>query len=200
MKIKVPVLILLICLMSSVAIAQDYLQSEHRNFPIIVSLQFHSMTLPFRDLKTNFSNIGIGIGTEISLNGKDNWLQQFSVIWIQNKAVGNGLLLYTQPTWRPTITSNTYTELKIGAGYLIAKRPVESYKPVNGEWISAGNKGKGMFTIPAGLTFGYRDYSPSMYLSPFASYQLLLLKDYNQSIPVVPETLIQFGTRIHPKW
>lgn len=200
MKKNISVVILLICVMNSSSIAQNQSHNDHKNFPIIVSIQFHSMSLPFHDLKTNFSNIGIGIGTEISLNGKDNWVQHLGMVWYRNEAVGNGLLLYTQPTWRPSITNNLYTELKLGAGYLFARRPSESFKQIDGEWVDVGKKGKGLFTIPIGFSFGYRDYSEDVYVSPFASYQLLFLKGYNQTIPIVPETLIQTGVRVHPKW
>ena len=199
-EMKITTFLIAFFMLASGVKAQNTQEERYRNFPIIVTLQFHALTLPFHDFKTNFSNVGIGIGTEVSLNGKDNWAQQFSLIWIRNKQVGNGILLYTQSLWRPVLSSNTFTELKLGAGYLFAKRPVDSYKQIDGEWISAGKKGKGMFTIPAGISFGYSDNSANTYLSPFASYQVLLLKGYNQSIPIVPETLIQTGLRIRPTY
>jgi hypothetical protein len=186
------------CLSFSLA-GQTDAPERYRNFPIVVTLQFHSLSLPFRDLKSNFSNIGLGLGTEVSLNGRHNWAQQFNVVWYRNKAVGNGWFFYTQSAWRPTIESGVFTELKIGAGYLLASRPVESYKQVDGSWVSVGRRGKGMFALPAGFSVGYHDFSPATYVSPFASYQLLVVKDYNKSIPLVPETLIQLGARINWK-
>ena len=62
---------------------------------------------------------------------------------------------------------------------------------------SSRKKGKGLFAIPAGVSLGYNDYSEKTYVSPFTSYQFILLKGYNKSIPLVPETLVQFGSRIH---
>ncbi len=56
-----------------------------------------------------------------------------------------------------------------------------------------------MFTLAAGLLGGYHPDSSQTYISPFVSYQFLLLNDYNKSIPLVPETLLQMGTRIHLK-
>lgn len=201
MKNRITVLLLGGMLVVATALsAQSNTSKSYRNFPIIVTVQFHNLSLPFQDLGSNFSNVGIGLGTEVSLNGKHNWAQQFSIIWYRNKFVGNGLLLYSQSVWRPTLVGNAYGELKAGAGYLHAFRPSESYRQINGNWISVGHKGKGMFALPMGVSLGYDNYSTSSYVSPFASYQLLLVKNYNQSIPLVPMTLVQVGSRVHPKY
>src|SRR5215203_7051102 len=134
--------------------AQSKGAESYRNFPLIVTIQFHSLSLPFKDLKSHFSNVGIGIGTEVSHNGRQNWVQQLSVAWNRNKTVGNGLFLSTQTVWRPTIVDNFYTELKVGIGYYYSFRPTESFKPEKGSWIAVGRKGKGMLAIPAGLSIG----------------------------------------------
>lgn len=177
--------------------AQTETLGGYKNFPIVVTLQFHSLAMPFQDIKSNFSNIGLGLGTEVSYNGKQNWSQQINAVWYRNKTVGNGLLFYTQAAWRPAIKSNLYAEMKAGAGYLISFRPVESYKQVNDNWISVGHKGKGMFTIPIGISLGYNTQFSGTNFSPFISYQFLIVSGYNESIPFVPETLIQVGSRIH---
>jgi hypothetical protein len=178
-------------------LGQQKVDRSYRNFPIIVSIQFHSLNLPFKKLKSNFSNMGIGIGTEVSYNGGQSWVQQFNVCWYRNKNIGNGLSVNTQTVWRPTIADNVYSELKIGVGYHYCFRPVESFKPLNGEWLPVHTKGKGMLAIITGVSLGYSRYSSDTYVSPFVSYQWLLLKGYNKSVPVVPETLIQIGSRIH---
>jgi hypothetical protein len=196
MKSKIATMLLALCLAGSLR-AQPDTQKDYRNFPIIVMVQFHNLSMPFKDMKSNFSSIGFGLGTELSYNGKSNWVQQVSATWHHNKTVGNGILLYSQAVWRPTIASGVYTELKAGAGYMYAFRPVESYKQNNGVWEATGNKGKGMFTLPVGISLGYQSYSSKTYISPFISYQFLLISGYNQSIPLVPETLIQLGSRIH---
>lgn len=170
---------------------------EFRNFPVVVSLQFHALSLPFKDLKTNFSHVGVGIGTEISLNGKHNWAQQFQAVWYPNKEIGHGFLLSTQSAWRPYLARPVYGEVKLGAGYLWSSRPVESFKQHEGVWQSVGRQGKGMFTIPIGITIGYHKYAQKTYLSPFASYQFLLVTKYNNSVPLVPQTLLQVGSKIH---
>jgi hypothetical protein len=177
--------------------AQPETQKDYRNFPLIVSLHFHSLSLPFRNLRSNLNNIGIGLGTEISLNGKHNWAQQFNAVWFRNKAIGNGLLFYTQAAWRPEVAADAFTEIKAGAGYLYSFRPGKSYEQVNGQWISRGYKGKGMLALPIGVSVGYHSYSPGTYFSPFVTYQFLIVSGYNASVLIVPETLIQVGTRIH---
>lgn len=196
MNSKIVTTLLALCLTGPL-FAQTDTQKDYRNFPIIVMVQFHNLSMPFKDMKSNLSNIGFGLGTELSYNGKSNWVQQFSATWHHNKTVGNGVLLYSQAAWRPNITSGVYTELKAGAGYMYAFRPVESYKQNNGAWESMGNKGKGMFTLPVGISVGYQSHTDKTYISPFITYQFLLISGYNQSIPLVPETLIQVGSRIH---
>jgi hypothetical protein len=179
------------------ALAQTDSNQNYRNFPIVVTLQFHSLSMPFKNLKSNFLNIGFGLGTEVSLSRKGSLVQQLTAMWYNNKAVGNGILVYTQTAWRPTIASTLYTEVKAGAGYLYSFRPVESFKQSNGTWEPVGHKGKGMLTLPVGITLGYNPPSSATYFSPFVSYQFLIVSGYSKSIPIVPETLIQIGSRIH---
>jgi len=190
--------LLAICLGASIcSFGQDKLNRSYRNFPIIITIQFHSLALPFKDLKSNFSNVGIGLGTEVSFNGQRDWVQQFTIALNRNQNIGNGLLLFTQTVWRPTIADQFYGEIKAGIGYNYCYRPVESYRPENGKWTSVGRKGKGMLALLGGVSAGYDNYSSSTYLSPFVSYQLMALKGYNKSIPIVPETLLQVGSRVH---
>lgn len=179
------------------ATAQTESAKTYSNFPLIVTVQFHALSLPFKNLKSNFRNVGIGLGTEVSHNGKQNWVTQFGVLWYHNKAVGNGWLLHTQTGWRPTLAGDVYTELKAGVGYLISSRPVQSWKPVEGRWENAGRKGKGMFTIPVGISAGVNTWSGNTLVSPFVSYQFLVVTGYNTSVPIVPQTLIQTGARLH---
>jgi len=196
MRLKILLTLFAISLAVSVNAQADN-HHGYRNFPLIIMVQFHNLSMPFKDMKSNFSNIGFGLGTEFSYNRKSNLVQQVSATWHHNKTVGNGILLYSQAAWRPTMASGVYTELKGGAGYMYSFRPVESFQQNKGVWESAGHKGKGMFTLPIGISLGYQSYSEKTYISPFISYQFLLISGYNQSIPVVPETLIQVGSRIH---
>jgi hypothetical protein len=177
--------------------AQSEANQNYRDFPIIVTIQFHSLAMPFRDMKSNFSNIGIGLGTEVSLNGKQSWVQQISAMWYHNRNAGNGILIYTQNAWRPTISSDFYAEIKAGVGYLYSFRPVKSYVQTNGKWEPVGRKGKGMLTVPVGVALGQNIYSSDRIYSPFVSYQFMVVSGYNKSVPVVPQTIIQVGSRIH---
>jgi hypothetical protein len=193
--------IILICLVSSFAfnplLAQDSGIKDYRNFPVTLTLQFQSFSLPFKNLGTNFKNMGIGIGTEFSHNGDHDWIQEFSLFWIRNKAMGNGLYLLTQTAWRPYLGNPVFGEFKAGIGYKLAFRPSESFIQKDGEWISAGKKGKGMLAIPIGIGLGVHNYLEGVYTSPFVNYQAIFLKGYNKDIPLVPETILQVGTRTH---
>jgi len=194
---KVALLPMIFWILSFQAAGQDKVDRSYRNFPLIFSIQFHSLSLPFKHLGSNFSNVGFGIGTEVSYNGKQNWVQQFNFVWYRNKNIGNGILLNTETVWRPTIVDNFYGEVKGGVGYNYSFRPVESFRPAQGGWQSVGQKGKGMLALMTGVSAGYNNYSATTYVAPFISYQFIVLKDYNKSIPIVPETLIQVGSRIH---
>lgn len=198
--------ILLLALAASMlfssAKAQDGNASHnHRNFPIIITLQFHSLAMPFHQLNTNFKNIGIGIGTEISHAGNSNqWVQGFHALWYFNRAAGNGIMLYTQAEWRPEIVSNMHGGVKAGIGYTYAFRPVVSYKHSNGAWVSAGKAGKGMLAVPLGISLERNSYSHGTYSAPYIGYQFVLVKGYNETIPIVPNTILQMGTRVHTRF
>jgi hypothetical protein len=179
------------------AAAQTNSGKTYRNFPIVLSMQFHSLSFPLKDVKTNFKNVGFGIGTEIALGNRHDWAQQFQVSWYRNKQAGNGILIYTQSAWRPDIVSHIYTELKAGFGYTYNFRPIESFQQNNGEWQSVGRKGKWLFTVPVGISLGYNKYSQKTYIAPFASYQILLNANYAKGVPVVTNSLFQIGTRVH---
>lgn len=179
------------------SLAQEVATSDYR-FPLTISIQFHGFTMPFKNLSSNFRNVGLGIGTELSLNSTNTWVQQVQIVWYHNKTIGNGLLLHSQNVWRPTIESS-FAEVKYGAGYLYSFRPSESYKSVNGKWISVGKKGKGMLTLPVGVSVGTYSLLESSSIAPFISYQFMLVKGYNTSIPIVPQTLVQTGVLLSEK-
>jgi hypothetical protein len=179
--------------------AQTKTDNSYRNFPFIISLQFHSLSLPFRDLKSNFSNLGLGLGTEFSYNNSQNWVQQFQISWYRNRNLGNGFLLITEAVWRPTIAGGFFSELKAGIGYSYLFHPIQTYRQENGNWVRSGHGGKGMISIPVAVSGGYSVYSSGTYISPFIGYQFLLLEGYNKSIPIVPETILEIGTGVHLK-
>lgn len=195
------VLLTLACsLLANAAFSQEKTAKDFRNFPIVLTLQFHSLSMPFKDLGSHFKNVGFGIGTEVSHSGNHDWVQQFTVIRYRNKGIGNGWLFSTTTAWRPWLGEPVYGEVRLGIGYLLASKPSTNWVQKEGKWIADGKKGKGMLAIPAGISIGYHDYQENKtYAAPFVGYQVNFLKGYSKDLPVVPETLFQVGAGIHPK-
>ena len=175
--------------------AQSDPAGNYRDFPIMITLQFNALSMPFRDI--TFANPGIGLGTELRLNGPCTAVQQFQLIWYRNRNTGNGITLQTQSVWRPTMGKNGFGELKLGLGYLISRRPSEAFESKGGTWISRGRKGKGMLTIPLAVGAGWVQDGDRYSTATFAGYQFMLLNNYSKSIPLVPATFVQAGVRIH---
>ncbi len=181
--------------------AQQGEKNQYRNFPIVVTIQFHSLAMPFHDIGGSFRNIGIGLGTEVSLNGRHDWVQRFSTIWYGNKAVGKGWLFYTQTAYRPAIgNQGWYAEAGAGIGYYISQKPNAGWKPSAGGWQPLAKTKKGMLTLPMGIGFGYHNPSAQNYYAPFASYQFMPVLGYNKSVPIIPETFLQAGVGLHPTY
>jgi hypothetical protein len=191
--------VLLNILVSRANAQSETQKRSYSNFPVVITLQFHSLAMPFNNFKGNFSNVGIGVGTEVSYNRKQSFTQQVQAVWYCNRTVGNGLLIFTQPSWRPALYKSLFGEVKAGVGYLYSFRPVDSYQQVNGEWVSVGHKGKGMLTIPLAVSLGYNSAFENISIAPFVSYQFMVMSGYNKSIPIVPQTFVQVGSRIHMK-
>jgi hypothetical protein len=198
MKNRILTLLAGLVLIIQTSRSQSIYHTDFRHLPIVISIQFHSLAMPFRDLKSNYRNIGVGLGTEIYLNNSYNWVQQLNVIWFRNRSAGNGLLFNTQVAWRPYLSSYSIGELQAGLGYQISFRPTESYVEKKGQWTSAGKKGKGMFAVLMGVSLGPDFYFEEAYLSTFVSYQSVFLLNYSKSVPVMSETLVQMGFGIHP--
>ncbi|WP_247232041.1 hypothetical protein [Telluribacter sp. SYSU D00476] len=178
------------------ALAQEKTAPTNRSLPLMVGVQFHSLALPLRDVKTSFSNVGVFVGTELLLNRKSTLVQQLSVGWQSNRSVGSGMMVMTQTAWRPRIVGAFYTELKAGVGGWYIHHPTDSWRPANGEWVQARNSGKWLPLIPVGISVGLNP-SRGLPISPFISYQLFVAGHYNPSAPLVPNQLLQAGSRIH---
>ena len=177
---------------------QEDNKSNYPDFPIIVTVQFHALALPFSQLSVSFKNIGIGIGTAVSLHKNDQWIQQFNLSWYRNKAVGNGLMFYSQLAWRPNIESNFFGEIKAGAGYLYSFRPVNAYQQINNEWIYKRNKGKGLLALPFGFSLGYKHMNEKLFMATILTHQIIFAHKYNTTLPVVPMTLTQLSYSFKP--
>ena len=172
-------------------------ERTYRNFPLVLSVQFHRDSYPLKDVRTNFKNLGFGIGSEISLGSGHSWAQQFTLSTYRDKEAGNGVLLYTQSAWRPTIVGHVYTELKAGFGLNYVYAPEEPYRVINGKSYYVGDKARWLFTAPVGISIGYNKFSRQTYVAPFASYQVLLTPDYVKGITIMSHSLFQVGARIH---
>ncbi|MBX7109657.1 MAG: hypothetical protein K1X61_13480 [Chitinophagales bacterium] len=191
-------LCLLLPLQATFSKAQDAATSDadYRNFPVIISLQFQNFALPFQDLKSNFGHVGIALGTEVSLNGKQNWAQQFQAGFYFNKDAGNGFFTYTQTVYRPAFFKHFFPELKAGIGWQRIFHPVQTFEYQNGQ-VTAVKGGKSQLMVPLGISVGYNKYSTKTYVSPFISYQVVPALFYNDGIPLNFYSLVQVGTRIH---
>ncbi|MEJ1240636.1 hypothetical protein WBG78_21005 [Chryseolinea sp. T2] len=171
-------------------------REDRYDFPIVVTVSFPALALPFRNLDLNFRNIGIGLGTEISLNSQGTWIQQLQLAWMRNRQVGNQLMAYTQLAWRPDIGENGFGEAKLGAAYVYGFTPASSYRSENGNWVATGHRGKGMFALPVGVAFGAHSYSGDFRYSPFLGYQFMIITHYNTTVQMIPQTMIQTGVMI----
>lgn len=178
--------------------ASEEPHTDYRNFPLIVSLQFQNFALPFHDLSSNFSHVGISVGTELSFNGKQKWAQQIQAGFYLNKEAGNGFFTYTQTVYRPTIFKHFYSEVKAGIGWQRVFHPVDAYVFESGKWIKRVG-GKSQLMVPLGISIGYNDYKANTYASPFISYQVIPALFYDETIPLNFYSLFQIGTRIHFK-
>jgi hypothetical protein len=176
----------------------DNSEKDYRNFPLIVSIQFQNFALPLKDLGSNFSNVGFAIGTEVSLNGKQNWAQQFQAGYYFNRDAGNGFFTYTQTVYRPTLFNDFYAEVKFGLGWQRVFHAVDAYVYENGNYVSTAG-GKSQLIVPLGISLGYNDYKQNTYAAPFISYQVIPALFYNDGIPLNFYSLFQVGTRIHFK-
>ncbi len=178
------------------ALAQEKYSPTYRNFPLTVGIQFHSLALPLRDVRSSFSNVGVFVGTELRLNRKSTLVQQLSVGWQSNRPVGSGMIVMTQTAWCPHIAGALYTEVKAGIGSWYIHHPTDSWRPANGEWVQARNSGKWLPVVPVGISVGLNP-SRGLPISPFISYQLFVAGGYNPSAPLIPNQLLQAGSRIH---
>lgn len=194
------IIVSLLTVITSQAQEKNAVRNKHiqyRNFPIVAGIQFHSLSLPAKDVSTSFSNVGFRLGTEVSFNGKQNWVQSFTIGGYRNKHAGNGAFAFTQTVYRPTVINNFYAEVKAGIGALHNYHPTDAFHQQNGEWINDGKKGKTMLTAPIGIGFGYNGFKNGMYFSPFISYEFWVLNKYNDDLDYLPSSVIQIGTRIH---
>ncbi|MCB0636502.1 MAG: hypothetical protein KDC54_07775 [Lewinella sp.] len=171
--------------------------SFRRDFPLVVSIQFSTLSMPLQDLGGLFSHVGLGLGTEVAFNKRGTLGQQLTVFWNGNRQIGHGLQVCTQTFWRPNISDPIYAEVQAGLGLQLARRPAPSFRPVPGGWEHVGKRGKVLLLLPVSVGTGYVSDQSTSAFSPFLRYQLTLLSGYNDDVPVVPLTSLQAGARIY---
>ena len=158
----------------------------------MVSVQFHSLALPFQDVKSVFSNVGIALGTEYMYNRRGNLIQSFQAGYYRNRYAGDGLFVFTQAGYRPHF-GPVYAEMKAGVGWNYTFHPNRTVKLENGQWVTSSRTGKGLLMVPLGISIGYDEKAQ---VSPFVGYQFFAVASYNPSVPVMPNQLLQAGARI----
>jgi hypothetical protein len=166
---------------------------NNSSIPIIITLHFQNLSMPFRDLKSNFGHLGISIGTEFYYNNSKSWSQQVHLGYYFNKQTGNALMLYTQAVYRPFNNEQFSPELKSGIGWQLVSHPVQSLKFNNSKWVRY-SKSKLQWIVPTGIGLGYK--TDSQY-SVFASYQVVPTFFYNKSIPLSFNSFFQTGILIN---
>ena len=176
--------------------AQEVSPPPLPNFPIILSFHFSGVAMPFKDLKSLFSNIGVGIGTSRNWGNQSRFFQTIELRWWHNKAMGNRWLLDTELHWNPKLRNTIHGDLHLGVGYLWAKRPVKSYQPMNGTWVERRKKGKGMVAVPMGIGLRRLNASPAAFRAWGINYTIVWGLNFNPSIPILPEHLLVFDSTI----
>jgi hypothetical protein len=188
----------LLLLLSAPIRAQEapVVPAGYRNWPVVVGLQFHSLSMPLSDWKTSFSNLGLSLGTEFRYNRRATLLQSVQVGYYRNKYAGDGLFVAPQLVYRPQF-GPLFAELKAGAGALYTMQPSQSLELQDGQWQTHDHGGKPTLMLPVGVSIGYNGRQAAPAFAPFVSYQVFVMHGYNPGVPVVPNRLLQIGFRSH---
>ena len=171
-------------------------KAAYQNWPVVVGVQFHTLSLPLSDGASAFSNPGLYVGTEFRYNRRATLLQGVQAGYYHNRYAGDGAFFAPQVVYRPRF-GPLYAELRAGAGVLYTMQPSRSYELKDGNWQTHNHGGKLTLMLPVGLSLGYNGRQAAPKISPFVSYQVFVMHGYNSSIPVVPNRLLQAGVRAH---
>lgn len=169
-------------------------QSGEPRLALTAGVQFHSLGLPFKQVGENFKNLGLSVGTRFRWGNNGAWVQDLQLNWLANRKVGNSWNLYTQAAWQPKIFGALRFGPQLGLGYSWLEHPITSFEQENGNWVARGRSGKGVLSIPLGLSL--RMANSSSAIQPFVSYQMLIYSGYNRSMPILPNTMLQIGSQI----
>jgi hypothetical protein len=192
MKYKILTFVLLYSLIFFTTKAQDKQESVFNKFGFEIGAQFHSIALPFSDLKSNFSNPGISAAYEIALNKNKNLIFQTNSSFIFNKNLGNNFQLYPEIIFRPHFFKVMFTELKLGIGWQINFNPANTYEFNNGQWTKTSSS-KSQLIVPIGASVGFETKIFNKNISPFVSYQTIPALFYDATIPLNFYSVINIG-------
>ncbi|MFW5793788.1 MAG: hypothetical protein ACOCWC_05845 [Bacteroidota bacterium] len=170
-------------------------QKAFDKFALINSFVFQNFSLPFYDLKSNFSHPGFIVGGETNLNKKNNLLLNIGLAGYLNKEMGNGFYLQSQTIYRPKLFDYVHPLIKIGVGWHRSYHPVQSYEFIDGDWTKTVG-GKSQLTIPIGIGVEYKKNAANKSLIPFLSYQMVPNLYYNKTIPISFYTFFETGIKL----
>lgn len=175
-----PLLISILCLMAGSLIAQNS-KPDSFQIPLHAGLQFQNMAMPFKDLSGNFSNPGLYLGSELTLNRKQTLVQEVSVGYYVNRNLGNGFYATTQLAWRSQALKQWQTGLKLGVGWLRAQHPVATMAHERGQWIEVSDaKSQLLIPVTAQLKYGTKEAT----WRPFIEFEVTPALFYNEVVPL----------------
>lgn len=173
-------------------------QRAFEKFTITNSFIFHNFSLPFYDLKSNFTHPGFLLGGETNLNKKENLFLSIELGGYLNKEMGNGFYLQCQTIYRPNLFDYVHPMIKFGIGWLRSYHPVQSYEFIDGEWTKTAG-GKSQLIVPIGISVDFKKNSTNPLITPFASYQLVPNLFYDKTLPISFYTFFEAGIKLSLK-
>jgi hypothetical protein len=183
-------------LLAKAGLPQNVPDSAKRKLPLVLGIQFHTLALPFSDLRSLPDDAGVRAGTEVSLNKRGTLLHAASLSWYHSANTGDALAVLAQAVYRPQIYRKLYAEIRAGAGLMQAFYPSEAYSVRNGAWSPEGRTGKLMAVLPFGAGAGLNGSARRFSFSPFLSYEIQAALNYNRTLPAVPHGVLIFGSKI----
>lgn len=169
-------------------------ENQSGKYPVIVGWQFHNFSLPFQDIPSHFHHPGLFAGSELPLNRSKNLFQSAVIGAYLNKEMGDGLYIYSQTSFRPSLHKKFLTEVKGGLGYAFILHPVAARKYEADKWQTITG-GKSQLIIPLEISLGYHLKPQSKEFTPFLAYQLTPALFYNRALPFSIYSNILLGMR-----
>ncbi|MBD0257030.1 MAG: hypothetical protein ICV83_15035 [Cytophagales bacterium] len=166
-------------------------------------LTFQAYGLPFQNLREGFRNVGGSVGVDYAYNAARTLHQTVALGYQGHTEHEQGFYLHTQLAYRPLLLHRIEPGIAIGVGRLLSvANPKNPYYQVgDGGWQRSGKQTQGHWLVPLTASLGYRvQAAGGTVLTPFVAYEVSPVIGYNSAFPVLPYSLVTFGTRIqvHP--